>query len=148
MRLGEVELGPSLAATALHWNIPVAGFLRRCELRSKGGSAWRLEAGPGARPLLLPARSRSAASSAAQPPGHAGWSGGVMPAIAQHAPCAPPAAGVYDRLPHGSGPAKLAALGATFLVSALWHGLQLGFLVAFCGTGEQPGAPSRACEHG
>ncbi|KAL4433765.1 hypothetical protein ABPG75_000206 [Micractinium tetrahymenae] len=72
VRMAEVELGPSLAATAMHWNIPVAGFLRRC---------------------------------------------------------------VYDRLLHSSGPAKLAALAAAFLASALWHGLQIGFLLAFTGTG-------------
>lgn len=46
------------------------------------------------------------------------------------------ASGVYERLPRGTGPAKLAALAATFLASALWHGLQLGFLLGFTGLGE------------
>ncbi|KAL4450709.1 hypothetical protein ABPG77_001065 [Micractinium sp. CCAP 211/92] len=42
---------------------------------------------------------------------------------------------VYDRLPHGSGPEKLGALAATFLASVLWHGLQVGFLLAGTGVG-------------
>lgn len=59
----------------------------------------------------------------------------ATPALAAFLP-ARLAADVYERLPHGSGPEKLAALAATFLASVLWHGLQVGFLLAGIGVGE------------
>lgn len=41
VRMSEVELGQSLAGVVMHWNIPVATFMRRCE----PGGSW-----PGAKP--------------------------------------------------------------------------------------------------
>lgn len=75
-----------------------------------------------------------------------GGSGGCV-AHTPHAhaacPCPPAFTGVYDRLQHGSGPSRLVALVATFLGSALWHGLQAGFLLAAAGFGGCTAEPPR-----